>query len=204
MRRVHGFLSLLLIQALMMLSACSELTIDELNEEQQEQENAAATAADLPQLSRSGEESEPIRYMTCPEGLAMGDVMCGMLVLDVEQVSIPRDEGEEKRTYITLLSNREWINVPSAFAEGDDAGVAQYLADNSREANESRWSIPTKQQAMIISYLCDNLQTDMRYLCEDATYTYAAGGASITKAGKKKRYALRLVTTTYFIDEITF
>lgn len=116
-----------------------------------------------------------------------------------------------------LLSLKEWSGLTSALYESDP-DVARNLAKEYYEGNVSGWTIPTNDEARLLRSVWNNstidklssvatsaggnaieLQddngTNIRYLCEDAHYTFSfVTSSSITAAGKTvKTYHLRLV-----------
>lgn len=119
---------------------------------------------------------------------------------------------------LLLLSLNEWTGVVSANHE-DDPEAAITIARDYTEGDLSGWKIPTSAEAKNLKSLYSatnetltslnaTLETNggtsivpldakgenLRYLCEDATYTYAwKTSASLTKAGATVKYSLRLV-----------
>lgn len=198
---------LLLLLTVFLLFSCSSISLDDIEKEEAQEEKQKGNDKDGDDgeeddsqsvvLTSTGETSGLLQNLTeIPATLSSGDFLCGMLVIDVEDVI--DEENHTEYIVVTLLSNTEWMNVPSAYAEGDFSGHAQALANQCREAGVDTWYIPTKEQGKIIRSLCTNLSTDNRYLCAEAKSTYAVGSNRITKAGPKKRYGLRLVMDAYF------
>lgn len=127
------------------------------------------------------------------------------------------DEGD-----LLLLSRNEWIDVPSA-NHPDTPDEALSIAAKYAEGNDTigllaGWTIPSKEEAMLLrslyegsaTYALNELlnqlsmptietNTDkgavIRYLCNDGehTFTFASGSSTISKAGSKATYHLRLV-----------
>lgn len=117
---------------------------------------------------------------------------------------------------LLLLSFNEWTDVVSAYNENNST-EAQTIADGYTEGDLSGWEIPSKFEATYLKALyhddslsslnttitsnggaeivpLDSKGENQRYLCEDATYTFAwKYGSSITKAGGTVKYSLRLV-----------
>lgn len=201
MKRLGKYLLFLL--TLFLFFSCSSVSLDEIEKEDAQEEKQKDSDDDNTDNSQSvlltglGEVSASLQNLTeIPSTLSRGDFLGGMLVLDVNNVT----DEEDYREYlvVTLLSNTEWMNVPSAYAEGEYAEHAQALAKQCREARADTWQIPTKEQGKIIRELCSTLSSENRYLCADAKSTYASGSKVISKAGAKKRYGLRLVLEVFF------
>ena len=117
---------------------------------------------------------------------------------------------------LLLLSFNEWTDVVSAYNE-NKATEASTIAEGYTEGDLSGWEIPSKLEATCLKSLyhddslsslnttitsnggteivpLDSKDENQRYLCEDATYTFAwKSGSSITKAGSTVKYSLRLV-----------
>ena len=125
---------------------------------------------------------------------------------------------------LLLLALPEEVNVMSKVSDEPDA--AAQIAQAYSEYGLTGWHVPTKDEATALrnSYYGDNIsainskleeaggkaltQTDshdknVRYLCEDALYTYSfatssdGGVLQITKAGATVKYRLRLVKTIH-------
>lgn len=124
-------------------------------------------------------------------------------------------------TDLLLISLKEWSGLTSAYY-ATDPYVADRLAAGYQEAELSEWRIPTKDEASVLkaTYYEDDLQdlnavlssaggtplsdedekgTNIRYLCEGATYSFAfKNRVAVTKAGSTvKTYHLRLVKTVH-------
>lgn len=136
-----------------------------------------------------------------PTTLAPGDRLCGMLVLEVHYYEKTDIGTYAPHYHVTLLSNNEWVNVPSAYATGDNALCAEHIAEQSTEAGDDGWNIPTKEQARLIHDLCTDLNGADRYLCNEGLHTFSKSSTVISKAGAKKRYRLRLVLEAIFVDD---
>ncbi|MCQ2238316.1 MAG: FimB/Mfa2 family fimbrial subunit [Bacteroidaceae bacterium] len=117
---------------------------------------------------------------------------------------------------LLLLSLQEWEGMTSAFNE-DSPNLAQHLVAQYDEKGMKGWHIPTREEAQwMMQSLTDRLDAlnalmdgqngmpmhaidekmaTVRYLCEDATYSFALlSGSKISKAGAKlDTYHLRLV-----------
>jgi hypothetical protein len=126
---------------------------------------------------------------------------------------------------LILLSLNEWTDMTSAnHATNPDA--AQTLADSYVEADMENWNIPTREQAAYLKGLYyneslsslnatiesaggvalsveDEKGANVRYLCENATYTFVfKNNSSITKAGATvSTYRLRLVKVVHVSTE---
>lgn len=129
----------------------------------------------------------------------------------------------ESESDLLLLSLEEWADLTSAYYTADPY-VAERIKVEYSEDNLSEWRIPTKDEATVLkgTYYGTDLQafntviesangtcisdedgngTNVRYLCEDATYTYAfKNSVGITKAGSTvTTYRLRLVKTVHVL-----
>ena len=118
---------------------------------------------------------------------------------------------------LILLSLNEWAGMTSAY-HATNPMAAQSVADSYIETDMDNWTVPTKEQASILKGLYydeelsslnatiesaggvtlsveDEKGSNVRYLCEDATYTFVfKNNSSITKAGATvSTYHLRLV-----------
>lgn len=122
-----------------------------------------------------------------------------------------------------LLSTQEWSNLTSAYYEADP-GVAQSLASNYTEGTLTGWAIPSREEAETLRDLWggsslaainasltyasltplsakDEKGDNVRYLCDNATYTFSfAANSQFTAAGRTvKTYRLRLVKPVRFV-----
>ncbi|MCR5360422.1 MAG: FimB/Mfa2 family fimbrial subunit [Bacteroidales bacterium] len=117
---------------------------------------------------------------------------------------------------LLLLSANEWDGIHSAYYEADST-EAKTIAASYLEGEMDDWHIPTKEEATALrnlfapdsaavlnallsdaGYVTISLKKksdNVRYLCNDAqhTFTFASPTASLTKAGAKATYYLRLV-----------
>lgn len=121
----------------------------------------------------------------------------------------------EKEVQLMLLSLNEWYGLASALSL-TSPDEAQEIATSYTEGGLSDWQIPNQNEARFLSdsYHDEQLTTfnqviesaggtpllakendkNVRYLCEEARYTYDYRGGSILAAGKTvKTYRLRLV-----------
>lgn len=115
-----------------------------------------------------------------------------------------------------LLSRAEWQDVPSAL-NIDNPNAAIKIARQYNEGGIDRWTIPTREEARLLRAMwmppmldvingaltqigSNALVTTDRYLCESGSYTFSfADNTSVSKAGTKKGYRLRLVKPVRFI-----
>lgn len=127
------------------------------------------------------------------------------------------EEAEQQNSVnLLLLSLGEWSHVGSA-TNKDNPDEAMKIASQYQEGDMGGWEIPSKFEAKYLNSLYNEGTLDAlndiitsnggtaispldakgennRYLCEDATYTYAwKPSSSITKAGATVYYSLRLV-----------
>ena len=126
---------------------------------------------------------------------------------------------------LILLSLNEWAGMTSAY-HATNPMAAQSVADSYIETDMDNWTVPTKEQASILKGLYydeelsslnatiesaggvtlsveDEKGSNVRYLCEDATYTFVfKNNSSITKAGATvSTYHLRLVNVVHASTE---
>lgn len=160
----------------------------------------------------SNPESNVITVTTFP---GSGDIWNGHVVGFV-------DEKSETEREVVLISVKEWEKISSAFSS--NASQAKEIAAQYEENGLSGWIIPTRNDGMALNrlYSYDNnralinsaLETcggtgliqmygtsTVRYLCEDAEHTYSYKSATITKAGEKATYYLRLVKYLKFVKK---
>lgn len=184
----------------------------------QEWENAVQTFFQFgPGVSQepSG-EPEPDEEVTVDEIPEAGSLWDGHVVAGV----IPTTDGAQ----LLLLSLKEWDGLTSALSE-ENPQQAQQLAGQYEEKQLQGWRIPTKEEAQALmqgwtdrldvfnelilseegqpmSGIDEHLAT-VRYLCEDATYSFAlVSGCKLAKAGAKlDTYHLRLVKTISVIQQ---
>ena len=117
---------------------------------------------------------------------------------------------------LLLLSTSEWTEITSA-AHSDSPDMAQRIQSNYTEDDITNWKIPTREEAKLLRaaialdkltatndvLAANNLSTlstgetengdKIRYLCDDATYSYSWDNTTTSKAGAKRTYFLRLV-----------
>lgn len=187
----------------MMSASCSSVSLDELDEEvttatAEKKKSQKSGTDNILRQTGSGTLAALFYDRTLPEGLSAGSSIGGMKVLQTAHGQI--DEHYDVTT-LTLLSESEWTGVPSANAL-ENSHVAQLLSDECREAGETGWRIPTRADAQLIRQLCsDELIESERYLCDGGAFTFAAASKSVSKAGTRKLYALRLVLEAKFVTQ---
>lgn len=160
----------------------------------------------------SNPESTEITVTSFPD---QGDIWNGHVVAIVDEIS-------KNECQVMLISTKEWSGVSSAI--GQIPNEAKEIAAQYEEKGISGWSIPNRLDANGLHnlYSYDNnralinsaLETcggtgliqmygtsAVRYLCEDAEYTYSYKSATITKAGEKTTYYLRLVKYLKFVKK---
>lgn len=117
---------------------------------------------------------------------------------------------------LILLSTTEWTDITSAF-HADTPTMATDITSSYNEGEIKGWSIPTRDEAKLmrtsigldhlsktntllssnnIPPLASGEQEDgnkVRYLCDDAAYTYAWNSTTTSKSGSKRTYHLRLI-----------
>ena len=187
--------------AALTLTCCSSVSLDDLVEEEtetsvQKKKTQKSAAEDVLRQTKTGTSSALFYDKDLPEDLSVRGSVGGMKVLNITQ---DKTDGSYIVTTVTLLSASEWVGVPSANAL-ENGEVAKLLADECTEAGEVGWHIPTRAQAQLIRQLCsDELLESERYLCDGGAFTFARNSKSVSKAGTKKRYALRLVLEARFV-----
>ena len=187
--------------AALTLMCCSSVSLDDLVEE----ETTAATqkkkaknnaTEEVLRQTKTGTSSALFFDRQLPENLSVGACIGGMKVLQI--VHEPA-VNQYAVIALTLLSASEWVGVPSANAL-ENSGTAQQLSDECAEAGEVGWRMPTRAEAQLIRQLCsDELIASERYLCDGGAFTFARDSKTVSKAGTKKRYALRLVLEARFV-----
>ena len=117
---------------------------------------------------------------------------------------------------LLLLSTTEWDGVTSA-THAETPHMAANFAASYTEDGMTNWSIPTRDEAKLMRTAIglDKLESinavlkannipqlnigesdkgeSIRYLCDDATFTFVWDGTSISKSGTKRTYNLRLI-----------
>lgn len=117
---------------------------------------------------------------------------------------------------LILLSTTEWDGITSA-THAETPHMAANFAASYTEDGMTNWSIPTRDEAKLMRTAIglDKLESinavlkannipqlnvgesdkgeSIRYLCDDATFTYVWDGTSISKSGTKRTYNLRLI-----------
>lgn len=131
------------------------------------------------------------------------------------------EDSTSTEANITLISLNEWTKVASANSTKKPTEALE-LANAYSESGMSSWHIPARTEATALKakYAGDNLSiinnvitaaegtaitdvdesgTNVRYLCEDAKYsfTFKGGSTSITQGGTTTTYRLRLVKTVH-------
>jgi hypothetical protein len=175
--------------------------LDDLVEEEtetsvQKKKTQKSAAEDALRQTKTGTSSALFYDKDLPEDLSVGGSIGGMKVLQI--VHEPA-VNQYAVIALTLLSASEWVGVPSANAL-ENSDMAQQLSDECTEAGEVGWRMPTRAEAQLIRQLCsDELIASERYLCDGGAFTFARDSKSVSKAGTKKRYALRLVLEARFV-----
>lgn len=187
--------------AALTLTCCSSVSLDDLVEE----ETTAATqkkkaknnaSEEVLRQTKTGTSSALFFDRQLPENLSVGSSIGGMKVLQI--VHEPA-VNQYAVIALTLLSASEWVGVPSANAL-ENSGTAQQLSEECAEAGEVGWRMPTRAEVQLIRQLCsDELIASERYLCDGGAFTFARDSKTVSKAGTKKRYALRLVLEAKFV-----
>ena len=117
---------------------------------------------------------------------------------------------------LLLLSTAEWTDITSS-THAETPGMASDIAVAYREDDLEGWHIPTRDEAKLMHLFVGLESLDetnealyaynlvplsvgenatgekVRYLCDDATYTYVWDATMMSKAGTKRTYHLRLV-----------
>lgn len=128
-------------------------------------------------------------------------------------VTVFNDDGSSAD--LLLMSKEEWTDVTSASHETTPE-MAQQLVEEYVEDGIDGWTIPTKDHVPVLVEMLGGYELDginalltenglttlstgmvqgvtVRYLCEDATYSYTWDGGSVSPAGAKRTYHLRAV-----------
>lgn len=140
-------------------------------------------------------------------------------------VHIEKESATEGRMW--LLSCNEWEDVPSFYNEDfPDAAIAiaeSYEEGGNRNGRICIWSIPSREDANTLKNLyaaqnalllndllskvdlptmsiTDESGNNIRYLCNEAQHTFslASASSSISKAGSKTTYRLRLIKKVHY------
>lgn len=117
---------------------------------------------------------------------------------------------------LILLSTTEWTGITSATHEVSSQ-MATNLVNSYAEESITGWNIPTRNEAKLMRSTIgldalmatnrvlqangvttidsgeDEEGTKVRYLCDDATYSFVWDGTSLAKCGAKRTYNLRAV-----------
>ena len=126
-------------------------------------------------------------------------------------------ETTEEDVELLLLSTTEWAGVTSAF-HTETADMATSIVEAYTENGIDGWKIPTRDEARLINYAIGGDKIDetsqklntygiptlsigedmesgskIRYLCDDANYSFNWDDISISKCGSKRTYHLRAV-----------
>lgn len=201
-RRIRRtFVALVVCVAALVSASCSSVSLDDLVEEEttaatQKKKTNDNASEEVLRQTKTGTSSALFYDSQLPENLSVGSSIGGMKVL---QIAEDETDGRYTVTTVTLLSASEWVGVPSANAL-ENSGTAQQLSDECAEAGEVGWRMPTRAEAQLIRQLCsDELIASERYLCDGGAFTFARDSKTVSKAGTKKRYALRLVLEARFV-----
>jgi len=187
--------------AVLTLTCCSSVSLDDLVEEEteasvQKKKTQKSAAEDVLRQTKTGTSHALFYDSQLPENLSVGSSIGGMKVLKI--VHEPAVNQYAVIT-VTLLSASEWVGVPSANAQ-ENSETAQQISEECVEAGEVGWRMPTRAEAQLIRQLCsDELIASERYLCDGGAFTFARDSKTVSKAGTKKRYALRLVLEARFV-----
>ena len=201
-RRIRRtFVALVVCVAALVSASCSSVSLDDLVEEEttaatQKKKTNDNASEEVLRQTKTGTSSALFYDKDLPEDLSVGGSIGGMKVL---QIAHEPSDNQYDVIALTLLSASEWVGVPSANAL-ENSGTAQQLSDECAEAGEVGWRMPTRAEAQLIRQLCsDELIASERYLCDGGAFTFARDSKTVSKAGTKKRYALRLVLEAKFV-----
>lgn len=198
---------MLLITTMLAMGSCEKVELGEIKVEGNESVNKGDNADDnVDDDDDSDDDSDADVPAFLVEDMPQtGDIWNGHVVA----------YADEDDTAL-LLSTVEWNDVPSAL-NVEDTMTVRRLTKRYNEGGIGQWSIPTRDEARLLREIWDAstlpylnqalisiggspLVTDDRYLCESGTYTFSfAERSSVTKAGTKRTYRLRLVKTVRFI-----
>ena len=201
-RRIRRtFVALVACVAALISASCSSVSLDDLVEEEttaatQKKKAQKTVSEEVLRQTKTGTSSALFYDRPLPDNLSVGSSICGMKVL---QIAHEPSANQYAVTTLTLLSGSEWVGVPSANAQ-ENSGTAQQLSEECAEAGEVGWRMPTRAEVQLIRQLCsDELIASERYLCDGGAFTFARNSKTVSKAGTKKRYALRLVLEARFV-----
>lgn len=175
--------------------------------------------SDNAEISFDGEEPSDTS-LTTDDGYLLGQRIVAPCLWK-SHVVVQVDSISPSEADLMLLSYNEWDGIHSAFYEADSTEAqtiaAQYAEGSDGIGQLDGWHIPTKEEATALrncyatdsaavlnallsdaGYVTISLKKksdNVRYLCNDAqhTFTFASPTASLTKAGAKATYNLRLV-----------
>lgn len=169
--------------------------------------------------------SEQVNSFPSAGSIWNGHYVAYVYSTDGTAMLLNNDEANaSKSVNLLLLSLNEWTEVGSAINKTDPSQAASIVSEYT-ENGLSGWSIPTTFEAKYLKALytdasietlnntmyanqgvgitpLDNKGENIRYLCEDATYSFAwKSSSSVTKAGNTATYSLRLVNHITLIKE---
>ena len=126
-------------------------------------------------------------------------------------------ESTDDDVELLLLSTTEWVGVTSAFHD-ETPDMAANIVEAYVEGDIAGWKIPTRDEAKLMCNVIgdSNLQVtndmfathgiatlstgedmengnNVRYLCDDANYSFVWDDTSVSKCGSKRTYHLRAV-----------
>lgn len=145
-----------------------------------------------------------------------GDIWNGHVIAAIDE-----DENNPNVYNAVLISLEGWSNVPSKYNETNPTKAAA-IAEEYEENGLSGWSIPSREDAIMLynlySYESNNTilnsnitscggtgvivtngSSPARYLCEDGEKTFSFKSSTITQAGAKTMYYLRLTKRIKFV-----
>lgn len=127
-----------------------------------------------------------------------------------------REELTDTTAVLVLLSATEWTDIPSAY-NSEMPEMAASIVDDYSEGGLTGWSMPTRDDVKLLklilgdemleetngilaTYAMPVLQAGeevggnpIRYLCDNATYSFVWNGSNISKCGSKRNYHLRAI-----------
>ena len=147
-----------------------------------------------------------------------GDIWNGHVI-----AAIDADENNPNEYNAVLISLEGWSNVPSKYNE-TNPNEAATIAQEYEENGLSGWSIPSRADATMLynlysfesnnailnsniiscggtGVIVTNGSSNARYLCEDGEKSFSFKTSTITTAGEKTMYYLRLVRRIKFVQK---
>ncbi len=163
--------------------------------------------------SQGGAQTDVVYVSSVPSD---GDIWNGHVIAAIDQ-----DETSATTYNAVLISLEGWTDVASANNETDPT-AAVAIAEDYEEGGLSGWGIPSRSDAVLLyniyssdanntvlnsnivscggtGVIVTNGSSNARYLCDEGKYTFSFRTSTISQAGAKTKYYLRLVKYIKFI-----